>query len=163
MGNSSLACIVRADREAEPHASDRLTVRIFRFGQWAKQKPSRKLAALAFRAIDMVWTRMIVGAELPASVVAGPGLRLRHWGRGIILHPKATLGSGVTLFHRVTIGQGPDGGVPTLGNKVYVGTGATILGGITIGDAAKIAAGAVVVKDVPAGVTVGGVPAKVIG
>lgn len=162
MGDLAFTSVIAADRAAEPHLSDRPTVLVLRFGQWANQKSFRKPAAIVHRIVDMVWTRMIVGAELPATVVAGPGLRLRHWGRGIILHPRARLGSECTLFHRVTIGQGSDGGVPTLGSRVYVGTGATLLGAITIGDGAKIAAGAVVVKNVPAGATVGGVPAKVI-
>ena len=72
------------------------------------------------------------------------------------------LGSNVSLYHRVTIGLGPDKRVPTIGNDVYVGVGASILGGVHVGDGATVGAGAVVIKDVPAGATVVGVPAKVI-
>jgi serine acetyltransferase len=160
MGTLSQA--IRADWAVPNNKSDRPTVAVYRFGQWAHAKRSRKPAAMLYRAVDLAWTKMIVGAEIPHKVPAGAGLRLAHWGRGIIIHPKARIGSGVMIFHRVTIGQSRDGKAPTLGNDVYVGTGATILGGITIGDGATIAAGAVVVKDVPAGSTVGGVPAKII-
>lgn len=150
--------VVALDRATEPHRSDRLTVRIFRWGQHSRGTS----VYWAYRMADMVWTRFIVGAELPASVKAGPGLRLRHWGRGIILHPKAVLGARVTLFHRVTIGQGPDGRVPVLGDDVYVGAGATILGGVVIGDGAVIGAGTVVTKSVPPGARVVGASMRLL-
>lgn len=150
---------VRADFQREKSRSDRLTVLVMRVGQWATEKPARVPVRVAHRIVDMAWTRMIVGAELPSALQCGPGLRLRHWGRGIIIHPEARLGSNVTLYHRVTIGAGEDGRTPCLGDNVYVGTGASIIGGVTIGDGARIAAGAVVVRDVPAGGLAVGVPA----
>ena len=66
-------------------------------------------------------------------------------------------------MHDVTIGTNMDRpGVPRLGNNVFVGAGAKILGGISIGDGARIAANSLVVCDVPAGATAVGVPARVL-
>lgn len=146
----------RADRRAPGKRSDRLTVDVYRFGQYAAARPHRRPLRAAYRIIDMLWTRIIVGAEIPRTVQAGPGLVVRHWGRGIIMHPDVKIGSNAHIYHRVTIGVGPDGAVPTLGDRVYIGTGATIIGGIRVGDDAKIGAGAVVFRDVPDGATIVG-------
>lgn len=107
----------------------------------------------------VAWTRMVVGAELPFTVDIGPGLRLPRWGRGVILASGVRIGSGVTNYHRVTIGINK-GMTPTVGNRVYIGTGADVLGGITVAEDAVVGANAVVVRDSAAGVTVGGVPAS---
>ena len=63
------------------------------------------------------------------------------------------------IMQQVTIGQLSDGAVPIIGNGVYIGAGAKVLGGITVGDNAKIGANAVVLINVPAGKTAVGVPA----
>lgn len=156
-----LQTIIRADHAAKGKRSDRLTVDIFRLGQFACEKKSRIALYLAYRAIDMVWVRMIVGAELPPTVKAGPGLRLRHWGRGVILHPAAVIGDDAFIYHRVTIGVSKEG-TPVIGNGVYIGAGATIIGGISIGDRVKIGAGTVVTKAVPDDSTVVGPSSRVL-
>ena len=73
------------------------------------------------------------------------------------------MGERCSISHGVTIGVlgGHRPGVPRLGNDVYVGAGAKILGPVTIGDGAIIGANAVVLKDVPAGATAVGVPARI--
>jgi serine O-acetyltransferase len=68
----------------------------------------------------------------------------------------------VTLLHQVTIGAKSFGKPPKLGNNVYVGAGAKIIGEITIGNNVKIGANAVVTKDLPSNVTAVGIPAKII-
>ena len=78
---------------------------------------------------------------------------LPHGLYGIIVSHNATIGSNVTIFHRVTIGEG-DNGAPTIGNNVLIGAGAIILGNITVGNNAKIGAGCIVTKDVPDNATV---------
>jgi serine O-acetyltransferase len=74
------------------------------------------------------------------------------------------MGERCSLSQGVTIGVlgGPREGVPRIGNDVYIGAGAKVLGDITIGDGAIIGANAVVLSDVPAGATAVGVPARVI-
>lgn len=77
-----------------------------------------------------------------------------------MIHPRAKIGRGVMIHHGVTIGGKSlrSGGVPVVGDNVYIGAGAKILGNITIGDDSLIGANAVVVKSVPAGSLVVGVP-----
>ncbi len=80
---------------------------------------------------------------------------------GIVVHPAAEIGPNCLLFQQVTLGVLP-GGVPRLEGNVVVGAGAKLLGGIKIGDHARIGANAVVLQDVPAGATCVGVPARVV-
>ena len=101
-----------------------------------------------------------MGAEFPWDAVCGPGLQLVHGGRGVILNPGTRIGSGCVIYHGVTIGTRSSKESPVLGDGVLVGTHACILGPISIGDEAKIGAGAVVLRDVPAGATAVGVPAS---
>ena len=93
----------------------------------------------------------------------GPGLYIGHIG-GIHINPQAVLGSDCDLAHRVTIGASAMGrkGAPVLGDGVYIGTGATLVGKIKVGSGAKIAANTLVINNVPAGATVMGVPARTI-
>lgn len=90
----------------------------------------------------------------------GFGIKFYHWG-WCIINEKAKIGTNVTLYPGVTIGQAASG-VPVLGNNVFVGLGAKVFGGITIGDNVVIAPNAVVTKDFPSNAIVGGVPAKII-
>lgn len=157
MDRQELRDLVRADFAAEPIRTERVTVLIFRLGQYVRGRP---WLYVPWRLVDLLWVRMIVGAELPPTAVVGPGLRLRHWGRGVIIHGDARLGAGVTLYHRVTIGILGRGRneAPTLGDGVYVGTGACILGGIEVGRGARIGANTVVTKDVAPDTTIVGPP-----
>ena len=157
-----LRTIIRADLAAKGARSDRLTVAVFRLGQYTHEKRRRLPLHIVYLLLNFVWVNAIVGAELPPTMKIGGGFRLAHWGRGVILHPATVMGQNCYLYHGVTIGQG-NGGSPTLGNYVYVGAGAKILGNISVGTRARIGSGAVVVRDVPEYATVVGVPARVIG
>ena len=105
--------------------------------------------------------RLIFSAEIPYSAKLGQGVDLVHGGLGCVIHDEAIIGENTRIFQNVTIAGGPDGGVPIIGKNVYIGSGAVILGGVTIGDGAKIGANAVVLKDVPIGATAVGVPAVI--
>ena len=94
----------------------------------------------------------------------GKGVFLDH-GTGIVVGETAVIGDDVSMLHGVTLGgTGAERGDrhPKIGNGVLMGAGAKILGNIHIGNQARVAAGSVVLKDVPACATVAGVPAKVI-
>ncbi len=91
--------------------------------------------------------------RLPASADIGPGLALPH-PEGLVIHDRARIGARCVLFHRVTIGQDRNGGVPTLGDGVVVYCGAVIAGAIAIGDRAEVSANAVVTRSVHKGMTV---------
>ncbi len=106
--------------------------------------------------------RLMFSAEIPYSCELGEGVDLIHGGLGVVIHPKARVGKKTKIYQNVTIGGREGRGHPNIGDKVYIGTGACILGGITVGDNAKIGANAVVIQDVPEGGVVVGIPAKVI-
>lgn len=94
----------------------------------------------------------------------GSGLFLDH-GTGIVIGETAVVGDEVSMLHAVTLGgTGAERGDrhPKIGKGVLLGTGAKVLGNITVGDYAKVASGSVVLKPVPAGCTVAGVPARLV-
>ena len=90
------------------------------------------------------------------------GLCIFH-GFGVVINPFSRIGKNCIIFQGVTIGVSEPGGkAPVIGNDVFIGAGAKIIGNIEIGDNVRIGAGAVVIKDVPSNVTVAGVPAKIV-
>lgn len=93
-----------------------------------------------------------MNCELPHTESIGRGFVFMH-GIGTVFNFAAKLGDHCMVLHNVTIGAGR-GGAPILGNHVYVGAGAIIIGGVHIGDNVKIGAGAIVVEDVPSNSTV---------
>src|SRR5712691_365176 len=115
------------------------------------------------RAISQ-FARWLTGIEIHPAATIGRGFFIDH-GMGVVIGETTEIGDHVTLFQGVTLGgTGKERGKrhPTLGNNVYVGVGAKILGAVRIGDEARIGAGAVVLNDVPANTTAVGVPAKVV-
>lgn len=105
-----------------------------------------------------------LGVYLPPEVTIGPGFLIGHVFATVIT-PAAVLGRNVKLSGSVTIGNqnsGTSRGAPVLGNGVFVAPGVRIIGRHHVGNGAIISANAVVTQDVPANVTVGGIPAKVI-
>jgi serine O-acetyltransferase len=113
--------------------------------------------AMIFNKINVVFGGCIIGR----GAEFGPGFVLIH-SMGVVINGAVRGGRDVKLEHAVTIGAEKDE-FPTLGNNVFVGAGAKILGGVRIGDNVRVGANAVVVNDVPAGVTAVGVPARVVG
>lgn len=106
--------------------------------------------------------RFFTGIEIHPGAKIGKGLCIDH-GMGVVIGETAEIGNDVLIYHGVTLGgTGKDKGKrhPTIGDNVVIGAGAKVLGPIHIGDGAKIGANAVVVKDVPAGATAVGIPAK---
>lgn len=107
--------------------------------------------------------RWLTGVEIHPGATIGKGLFIDH-GMGVVIGETSIIGDNVTLFQGVTLGgTGKERGKrhPTLGNNVVAGTGAKILGNITIGDNVQIGANAVVIRDVPANSTVVGVPGRI--
>jgi len=108
--------------------------------------------------------RFLTGIEIHPGATIGRRFFIDH-GMGVVIGETAEIGDDCTLYHGVTLGgtswkEGKRH--PTLGNGVVVGAGAKILGPITIGDGAKIGSNAVVVKNVPAGATAAGIPARIL-
>lgn len=108
--------------------------------------------------------RFFTGIEIHPGAKIGQHLFIDH-GAGVVIGETAEIGDCVTIYQGVTLGgTGKEKGKrhPTIGNHVLIATGAKVLGSITIGDYAKIGAGSVVLKPVPANSTVVGVPGRVV-
>lgn len=106
-------------------------------------------------------SRFITGIEIHPGAKIGHHLFIDH-GMGVVIGETAEIGDNVTLFHGVTLGgvsTNAEKRHPTLEDNVIVGTGATILGAITIGAGAKIGANSLVLRSVPSNHTAVGIPA----
>ena len=109
--------------------------------------------------------KTVHGCDISLTARIGPGMRIEHCS-DIVIGPDVRIGSDAYIFNGVTLGKrlarnGPDG-MPSVGDRVILGTGAKILGPIDIGDGARIGANAVVLCRVPAGASAVGNPARVI-
>lgn len=106
---------------------------------------------------------LIYNSRIPSSVKIGKKTRFAYWGIGVVIHKDSSIGANCTIGQGITIGgRGKRNGVPHIGNNVFIGAGARILGPIKIGDNSIIAPNAVVIKDVQKNTAVAGIPAKVI-
>lgn len=145
----------------------------FSEGFWALTLYRLQRALLTARP-RLLWLipRIIVGAckktftffthiNLNHHAKIGPGMLIPHVGP-IQVFPEATLGADCAIHHVCTIGAGSKPGGPVIGDHVMIGCHSCVLGPVTVGDGAKIGAGAVVVTDIPAGHTAVGVPARAI-
>ena len=104
------------------------------------------------------------GISIPARTRIGPGFYIGHFG-GIVVNEASVIGSNCNISQGVTLGQANRGehqGAPSIGDNVYIGPGAKLVGRVHIGSNAAISANAVVTKDVPEHAVVGGVPARVL-
>ena len=139
-------------------------VAVYRFGRWIDAHPDR---AFFWGGAKLYWllqrvVETLTGISIYKSCRIGPGLRIWHFG-GIFLHSDVVIGSNCTLRQGVTIGNRVEGGpVPVVGDNVEFGAYAQVLGGVRIGDGAKIGAMSVVLCDVPTGATAVGNPARII-
>ncbi|HEY0268879.1 MAG TPA: serine O-acetyltransferase [Methyloradius sp.] len=109
-------------------------------------------------------TRFLTGIEIHPGATIGRRVFIDH-GMGVVIGETAEIGDDCTLYHGVTLGGtswNKGKRHPTLANGVVVGAGAKILGPIIIGAEAKIGSNAVVVKDIPAGATAVGIPARIV-
>ena len=133
----------------------------------AVHRVSHRLWCWGFRWLARMLSqlmRWVTGVEIHPGARIGRELFIDH-GMGVVIGETAEIGDGCTLYHGVTLGGTTwqrEKRHPTLGDNVVVGAGAKILGPIRIGDNARIGSNAVVVKDVPAGATVVGIPGRVI-
>ena len=108
--------------------------------------------------------RFLTGIEIHPGAKIGKGLFIDH-GSGVVIGETTEIGDNCTLYQGVTLGgPGKDTGKrhPTLGNNVMCGAGSKVLGPFTVGDNSKVAANAVVLKEIPPDCTAVGIPAKVV-
>lgn len=150
---------------------ERLKPRLFGDDIWKYEIVMRKLDYLTnadnvfFSRIRQLYFRwkykkksLMLGFTIPSSVI-GPGLAIVHYGN-IVISENCKIGKNCRIHTGVNIGaNGGESEAAKIGDNVYIGPGAKIVGRVVIGDNVCIGANAVVVKDVPAGITIGGVPA----
>lgn len=141
-------------------------VAVHRFGVWrmgVQPKLLRAPFSILYRAMFR-HVRNVYGIELPYTVQLGRRVIIEHQG-AIVIHGQTVIGDDSVIRQGVTMGNrylDRPTEAPRLGKRVNVGAGAKILGAVTLGDGANVGANAVVLKDVPAGKTAVGIPAKII-
>lgn len=127
----------------------------YRLMQWSRRWRIVPLE-MAFNKLNAAFCHCVIGR----GAEFGPGLVFIH-ANGLVINGQVKGGSNVLIEHQVTIGAERRQS-PTIGNDVFLGAGAKILGAVSIGDGARIGANAVVVDDVPPHSTAVGVPARVV-
>jgi len=116
----------------------------------------KKIAAIKHKLLSI-----ITSSDISREATISLDLKLPH-PNGVIMHANTVIGTDCMIMQQVTLGQVGTQSAPTIGNNVYIGAGAKVLGPIVIGNGANIGANAVVLKDVPENATAVGVPARII-
>jgi serine O-acetyltransferase len=142
------------------------SIACYRLANWLHTDRPTVLIRVPLKVVSFVGNKfceVFMEMMIDPQATIGGGLYIGHIG-GVHINPEAVLGRNCDLAHRITIGASAMGrkGIPILGDDVYVGTGAALVGKIKIGNGAKIAANSLVMTNVPAGATVMGVPARVV-
>jgi serine O-acetyltransferase len=173
-GDKSIPAAIRADllaaRTRDPAAGGFAqpflyykgfhALQAYRVAHWLWSNKRRALAVHLQNRMSEVF-----GVDVHPAARIGSGILIDH-GTSVVIGETAVVEDNVSLLHEVTLGgTGKDGGDrhPKVRSGVLIGAGAKILGNIEIGRGAKVGAGSVVLKDVPAHTTVAGVPARVVG
>lgn len=134
-------------------------IQIHRVAHWLYRR-RRYVAARVIAHLG----RWLTGIEIHPGARLGEGLFIDH-GMGVVIGETAEIGENVTLYQGVVLGgTGKERGKrhPTIGNNVVIAAGAKVLGSFTVGEGARIGAGAVVLREVPPHSTVVGVPGRVV-
>lgn len=160
---------IRAVFENDPAARSRFEVIFTYSGLHAIW--SHRIAHVFFRQRWFTLARMVsqvsrffTGIEIHPGAVIGERLFIDH-GMGVVIGETCEIGDDVVIYQGVTLGgSGKEKGKrhPTIGNNVVIGSGAKILGSFTVGDQSNIGANSVVLKEVPPGSTVVGIPGKIV-
>jgi serine O-acetyltransferase len=132
-----------------------LAMVLYRGMQWSRRYKLSPLE-LVFNRLNAICCNCIIGR----GAEFGPGLVLIH-ATGVVINGQVRGGANVFIEHQVTIGAERRQS-PRIGNDVFIGAGAKIIGDVTIGDQSRIGANAVVLHDVPPYTTVVGIPARVV-
>lgn len=160
---------IRAIRERDPAATTTIeilltypglhAIALHRVASWLHRRRRRLLA----RCVSHI-ARFYTGIEIHPGATIGRGLFIDH-GMGVVIGETTIIGDNVTLYQGVTLGgTGKERGKrhPTIEDGAVLGVGSSVLGAVTIGEGARIGAGAVVLRDVPDHTTAVGVPARAV-
>ncbi|NCO85177.1 MAG: serine O-acetyltransferase [Rhodobacterales bacterium] len=135
-------------------------VQAYRVGHWLWQKGRHDLAYFMQMRVSEAF-----GVDIHPAAVIGKGIMIDH-AHSIVIGETAVVGDNVSMLHSVTLGgtgKEEEDRHPKIGNGVLIGAGAKVLGNIRVGHCSRIAAGSVVLEEVPPCKTVAGVPARIVG
>ena len=135
-------------------------VQAYRLGHWLWTEGRRDLAYFVQMRVSEVF-----GVDIHPAARIGRGIMIDH-AHSIVIGETAVVGDNVSMLHSVTLGgtgKEEEDRHPKIGNGVLIGAGAKVLGNIKVGNCSRIAAGSVVLPDVPPCKTVAGVPARIVG
>lgn len=135
-------------------------VQAYRIGHWLWTQGRKDLAYFVQMRVSEVF-----GVDIHPNARLGRGIMIDH-AHSIVIGETAVVGDNVSMLHSVTLGgTGKEDGDrhPKIGDGVLIGAGAKVLGNITVGHCSRIAAGSVVLHDIPCCKTVAGVPARIVG
>ncbi len=146
LGPKEIAVLLRRHRELR-------AIAWFRLGGWGRDRGIRGSSWYVDQRLQRVF-----GLDVPVNTDIGGGFYIAHT-VGVTINAEK-IGRNVTMVGALTIGLNGEGNAPVIGDEVYIGAGARVLGDIHIGDRVKVGANSVVLHDVPADLTVVGAPAK---
>jgi serine O-acetyltransferase len=135
-------------------------IQAYRVSHWLWNKGRKDLSYFFQSRISEVF-----GIDIHPAAVIGHGIMIDH-AHSIVIGETAVVGNNVSMLHSVTLGgtgKQDDNRHPKIGDGVMIGAGAKVLGNIKVGHCSRIAAGSVVLHEIPPGKTVAGVPAKIVG
>ena len=135
-------------------------IQAYRVGHWLWNVGRRDIAYLIQARVSEVF-----GIDIHPAAVIGRGIMIDH-AHSIVIGETAVVGDNVSMLHSVTLGgtgKEDDDRHPKIGDGVLIGAGAHVLGNIHVGNCSRIAAGSVVLEDVPPCKTVAGVPSRIVG
>ncbi len=127
----------------------------YRVAHWCSTHGVRLVPSI-LEKVNLVFFGMQIASGMPV----GPGLYVAHPVGMVIVAGR--IGANASLIHVCTLGMRDTHDFPELGDGVFVGAGARVLGGVRLGDGCSVGANAVVLRDVPAGATAVGVPARIL-
>jgi serine O-acetyltransferase len=136
---------------------------MYHFGVWASGRRTAAGRWLGSRlyGVGSLLVELGTGCHIDRGTRVGDGLHVVH-AHGVRVHPNAVIGARCGIMNDVTIGLSHSDEAPRIGDDVFIGAGAKILGPVTIGNGAIVAANTLVITDVPAGATIVGVPGRVL-
>ena len=148
-----------------PQAWANVHYRLTRAVVYSFKVPLLKQILLVFGFFFGRVVKMLTGIEIHYSADVGPGLYLAHMG-SMIIAMQTRIGKNASIHQEVTFGGGGknnvEAGFPSVGDNVYVGAGAKVIGNVRIGNDVMIGCNAVVIKDIPDHATAVGIPARVV-
>jgi len=134
----------------------------FKISNFFSKNKFLRFIGFPIRMLYKIIFQWILGIDIPDSLKIGKNFQLFH-GQGLIIHKNVIIGDNVLIRHNTTIGvANHDGKCPIIKDNVSIGANSVIIGSITVGSNSIIAAGSVVIKDVPKNSIVAGNPARLV-